>query len=158
MKKFTPYIVEAFDKPYKFKNVGLSKKEGGIKYNFFADQKSEVEVYFESYFDTDEDEDNGEESFAISFDRNGSGAVTGDGDAMRIFATVISIIKEVVKKRKPKVMEFSAMKDAVAARSSAKSSREKLYDRMLKRYAGQMGYTYEKFSAGVETEFVLRRK
>jgi hypothetical protein len=152
-------LVESFNKPYKFKGNGLSKKEGNIKYTFMTEFGSEVEVYFESYFESDEDEDAGEESFSISFDRNGSSSVTGEGDAMRIFATVIFIIKEVVKKKNPKVMEFSAMKDATATRSApGQGSREKLYDRMLKKYAGQMGYKYQKLSSSVETEFELRRK
>ena len=145
---------EAFDKPYKFSGKGLNKKEGNAKYTFTTedDWGDEVEVFFES----DKEE---EPNYTISFDRDGSTNVTGEGDAMRIFATVIAIIEDFVKKRNPKLMGFTAFKDVFAsATAPGKSSREKLYDRMLKRYAGTMGYKYYKVSGGNKTEFELRRK
>ena len=145
---------EAFDKPYRFSSKGLNKKEGNVKYDFTTEDSmpDEVEVYFES---------DGEEEphYTISFDRDGSTSVTGEGDAMRIFATVIAIIKDFVKKRDPKLMGFSAFKDVFASSTApGKGSREKLYDRMLKKYAGSMGYKYYKVSGVDKTEFELRRK
>ena len=145
-------INEAFDKPYMFSGKGLSKKGGDARYKFFTPEKDEVEVHFES----DKEE---EPNYTISFDRDGSTSVTGEGDAMRIFATVIAIIEDFVKKRNPKLMGFSAFKDVFASSTApGKGSREKLYDRMLKRYAGKMGYKYYKVSGADKTEFELRRK
>ena len=78
---------------------------------------------------------------------------------MRIFATVIAIIEDFVKKRNPKLMGFSAFKDVFAPHTSpGKGSREKLYNRLLSRYAGKMGYKYYKVSGVDKTEFELRRK
>ena len=151
---------EAFDKPYKYTSTGHTKKEGNVKYNFKTevedprfDDPSEIEVYFES----DKEE---EPNYTISFERNYSQLVTGEGDAMRIFATVIAIVKEFVKKRNPELMKFSAFKDVMGDDDSApgKGSREKLYARMLQRYAGKMGYKYSKVSGAGKTEFELRRK
>ena len=152
---------EAFDKPYKFTSRGLGKKQGSVSYNFETevddprfDDPSEVDVYFD--YDKEDDEPN----YTIVFERNASESVTGEGDAMRIFATVIAIVKEFVKKRNPELMKFSAFKDVMGDDDSApgKGSREKLYARMLQRYAGKMGYKYSKVSGAGKTEFELRRK
>ena len=150
---------EAFDKPYRYTSKGHTKKEGNVTYNFKTDVEdprfddpSDIDVYFES----DKEE---EPNYTISFDRDGSTSVTGEGDAMRVFATVIAIIKDFVKKRDPKLMGFSAFKDVFASSTApGKGSREKLYDRMLKKYAGSMGYKYYKVSGVDKTEFELRRK
>ena len=87
-------------------------------------------------------------------------SVTGDGDAMRIFASVIAIIKDFTKKEKPQQLAFSADKPAwaVDAGKGQKGSREKLYKKLVQRYAGRMGYKYSTQSASTSTDFTLVAK
>jgi uncharacterized protein (DUF2267 family) len=89
--------------------------------------------------------------------------VTGEGDAQRIFATVIGMIKEFVKKEKPDELNFAAHKPDWMTelphdhpkRSKEMTSREKLYKRLVKRYAGQMGYKYTTATDNSATDFRL---
>ena len=146
-------LTEAFDKPYKFTKRELFK--GYIVYRFFTDDKSDVDVLFKENEISDD-----ETVWYVTFERNLEMGVTGEGDAMRIFATVIDIIKDFTKKEKPQELAFSADKPAwaVDAGKGQKGSREKLYKKLVQRYAGRMGYKYSSTSSSSATEFSLVRK
>ena len=147
---------EAFDKPYKFRKQELYK--GYIVYRFIADDKSEIDVLFKENEISDD-----ESSWAVTFERGGSMEVTGEGDAMRILATVIEVLKDFAKKEKPQELVFSAEKPAWQIslpkdhpkKSKEMGSREKLYKRMVKRYAGKMGYKYTTSTGSSATDFRL---
>lgn len=64
-------------------------------------------------------------------DKNGyeSTLVTGQGNELKVFASVVNIIKNFIKKNDPLVISFFAKE----------GNRSKLYDRMVKRFA--KGYT-----------------
>ena len=150
---------EAFDKPYRFRKQKLY--DGYFVYRFITDDKSEVDVLFK------ENEVSADESYwTVNFERNGDTRATGEGDAMRIFATVIEVIKDFVKKEKPQEMVFSAEKPAWRMnlhhndpkRSKEMGSREKLYKKLVQRYAGRMGYKYSTQSDYSATDFRLVRK
>ena len=150
---------EAFNRPYSYKRVPLFK--GHMVYRFIPDDKTEVDVIFK------ENEISDDESYwAVSFERNGRQDVTGEGDAMRVFATVIDIIKDFTKKEKPQEMVFSAEKPAWRVslprdhpkRSKEMGSREKLYKRLVQRYAGRLGYKYSTHSDYGATDFRLVQK
>ena len=152
-------LEEAFDKPYRFRKQKLY--DGYFVYRFITDDKSEVDVLFK------EDEISDDESvWRVSFERNMRQDVTGEGDAMRIFATVIEILKDFTKKEKPQEMVFSAEKPASRLtlphghpeRSKEMGSREKLYKRLVQRYAGRMGYKYTTQSDYSATDFRLVAK
>ena len=146
-------LTEAFDKPYKFKKQTLYK--GFIVYRFFTDDGSDVDVLF------NEQEISDDESYwSVAFERKGETGVTGEGDAMRIFATVIEVLKDFTKKEKPQELAFSADKPAwaVDAGKGQKGSREKLYKKLVQRYAGRMGYKYTSSASSTATEFRLVRK
>ncbi len=134
-------LTEAFNRPYRYKKVPLFK--GHMVYRFVPDDKTEVDVIFK------EDEISDDESvWRVSFERNMRQDMTGEGDAMRIFATVIDIIKDFTKKEKPQELSFSAVKPdwfeiQLGDKPNVKSSREKLYKRMVKRFAPSMGYNYK---------------
>ena len=150
---------EAFDKPYKFRKQVLYK--GYVVYRFIADDKSEIDVLFK------ENEISEDESYwTVSFERGGRQDQTGEGDAMRIFATVIEVLKDFTKKEKPQELAFSAEKPAWRAhlhhkdpkRSKDMGSREKLYKKLVQRYAGRMGYKYTTQSDYTVTDFRLVKK
>ena len=146
-------LTEAFDKPYKFTKRELFK--GYIVYRFFADDNSDIDVFFKENEISDD-----ESVWYLTFERKGEMSVTGDGDAMRIFATVIDIIKDFTKKEKPLELAFSADKPAWAidAGKGQKGSREKLYKKLVQRYAGRMGYKYKVDSSSTATDFRLVKK
>lgn len=146
MKSFNQFISEAFDKPYRY---DFEKEPDGSYYGYFrVADGSLITVMCEYYKPSKE--------WNIEFTRNGSQDLTGEGDAMRIFATVIKIIERFLKEEKPDRVRFSALKDGED--DSEKQSREKLYSRMVKRFAGKMGYNAKERSLRIGTEWELTRK
>ena len=149
----------AFDKPYRFRKHELYK--GYFVYRFIADDKSEIDVFFKEN-EISEDES----SWTVNFERGGKTPATGEGDAMRIFSTVIEVLKDFTKKEKPQELVFSAEKPAWRAnlhhkdpkRSKDMGSREKLYKKLVQRYAGRMGYKYTTQSDYTATDFRLVKK
>ena len=120
-------VTETFDKPYKsqwetsdYDDVDvLAKSPDGTN----------ISINFHNF---------GGDYWHVEFHRNHGQAVTGEGDAQRIFATVLQTIQKFVKKYKPRILEFAASKDVEPGQSS--QSRAKLYDRLVQRYARAWGY------------------
>ncbi len=159
MSSHLSQLDEAFDKPYRYTKKELYR--GYIVYRFFTDDKSDVDVLFQENEISDD-----ESVWHVLFERKGELGVTGEGDAMRIFATVIDVLKDFTKKEKPQEINFSAekpdwMQDLPydhPKKTSAMSSREKLYKRMVKKYSGQMGYKYNTQTDKSATDFRLVQK
>ena len=88
-----------------------------------------------------------DKTWMVEFYRNNSQEVTGEGDAQKVFATVLSAIQQFITKYKPLKIYFSASKlldpsinygpDDVVPNPE---SRAKLYDRLVQRYAKAWGY------------------
>jgi len=168
---FKQYISEAFDKPYKITGSRRHRPQMGIKdymkggfagvaFDFKTDDGRKGAVYtyaydinppakyannpipgmlgnqgriLEMHFEVEGDwEDAG-------YSRSMSGEITGEGDAMRIFATVLKVVTGVVKKTKPDMIRVYGTKDT----KGEVGSRLKLYEKLVKRYAGKLGYKYE---------------
>ena len=149
-------LTEAFNRPYRYTRHVLFK--GHTVYRFIPDDKTEVDVIFK-----EDDISDDESVWRVSFERNMRQDVTGEGDAMRIFATVIDIIKDFTKKEKPQEMTFSAVKPdwfeiELGDKPNVISSREKLYKRLVKRYASSMGYKYQVAPRSGATDYELVRK
>ncbi len=87
MSSHVGMLTEAFDKPYRFRKKELFK--GYIVYNFIPDDGSDIDVFFKENEISDE-----ESVWFVTFERNLEMGVTGEGDAMRIFATVIDVLKD----------------------------------------------------------------
>ena len=155
-------LTEAFDKPYRYnlKRVNAFYYMG----DFDLPDKGKIVMFIEGHEWSDE-----ESSWSVKFQRHhpdrphGSLDVTGEGDAMRIFATVIEMIKEFIKKEKPQELNFAAhkpewMTDLPQGHPDKKkemTSREKLYKRLVQRYAGRMGYKYTTQTDSSATDFRL---
>ena len=153
---FSKYLQEAFDKPYRYRGGTGGARSTSIKYKFYTTEKDEIEVVFEKLEWSDD-----EYTWIVAFNRDGSDGVTGGGDAMRIFATVIEILKDFIKKYNPPVVGFSAFKsvdDLSNNQGSKKGSREKLYLRMVKKFAPKLGYTFSSRTDSKMTDFELVRK
>ena len=91
----------------------------------------------------------------ISFWRNNSLEVTGEGDAQRIFATVLIAIQKFLTMEQPSNITFSASKEVEPGQNS--ESRAKLYNRMVNRYAAAWGYRAHSFDHGDEVKYELSR-
>jgi len=88
--------------------------------------------------------------------------MTGEGDAMRIMATVLDIIKSIIKKHEPMTLHFSADKtqDKLrgAHRVKTKTGRAGAYGAIVKRFANQMGYKSTTDDDGERKKWQLTKK
>jgi hypothetical protein len=130
-------VNEAFDNPYKGK---WEKSDyGDIDVNAKLPDGTYLNIMFNL-----QTGDDGEEVVQVEFYRNNSQEVTGEGDAQRIFATVLDAIQKYIKKYKPQRLSFSASKavdmDADDVEYFNPESRAKLYDRLVQRYSKALGY------------------
>jgi hypothetical protein len=97
--------------------------------------------------------DMSENDWGVEFYRNNSQSVTGEGDAQRVFATVLNAISQFIKKQKPDTLFFTAVKE-----EDPTGSRTKLYDRLVQRYATGLGYNLQKVEYPEQTGYQLTRK
>ena len=88
-----------------------------------------------------------DKTWMVEFYRNNSQEVTGEGDAQKVFATVLSAIQQFIVKYKPLKIYFSASKLLDPSINYGPNdvvpnpeSRAKLYDRLVQRYAKAWGY------------------
>jgi len=133
-------IVEGFDQPYPLK--WEQSDYGDVDALARLPDGSPLSIMFNRQTD-----DNSNEAVQVEFYRNNSQEVTGEGDAQRIFATVLSAIQEYIKKYQPLRLTFSASKevDPIVYYEPDEpqpnpESRAKLYDRLVQRYARTWGY------------------
>ena len=93
----------------------------------------------------------------ISFsDGAGRQGVTKTGNEFKVFATIMDIVKDFLKNKKPEYVNFSGKE----------ASRDKLYRRMIQKYASKWGYGLvkaQRITADIDpedvaTSFVLKRK
>lgn len=160
MIKFKQYIEEAFDKPYPFQ---LKRRGHDYITNVKLPDDTELEVFFSGMEHLDDDS---ETQWEIMFTRTlgpyrgTTSDRTGQGDQMRVFATVIAAIKEFIKKENPKYMDFSAAKENQTLARKDKTvlqSREKLYARFVKKYF-RKDYDIEQTTSRSGTVWYLERK
>lgn len=138
------HLNEAFDKPYKSK---WEKSEyGDVDVLAKLPDGTNLSIMFNH---------EGDDEWNVEFYRNNSQEVTGEGDAQRIFATVIKAIQKFVKKHKPALVKFTASREVGPGQSS--QSRSKLYDRLVQRYAHAWGYEAYQEDHGVGVVYELTR-
>jgi GNAT superfamily N-acetyltransferase len=125
----TEFITETFDNPYAFK---WDRGDFG-DYDIYVrlPDGNSLTISFNN-----EDKDN--DVWHVAFARGHSQEITGEGDAQRIFATVLHSIKQFIGKVHPEKLYFSASKEVEPGQNS--ESRANLYSRMVKRYASAWGY------------------
>jgi len=160
---FRSYLTELFENPFALKSV--RRGNALVSYLYQIDpqlepQNSEenrnnlVTVNF-ALMNVEENE------WDVDFVRGGSTALTGKGDAGRVFATVLSAIQDFTKAYKPNTLLFTAAKNElrVSDLSYRSGSRVKLYSAMVKRFAPKLGYKLvdAKDVGSVKHLFVLQR-
>ena len=149
------FVTEAFDQPYKTKSE--KSDYGDVDMLAKLPDGTNLSIMFNQEYG-----DEGEEVVQVEFYRNNSQEVTGEGDAQRIFATVLDAIQKYIKKYKPQRLSFSASKevDMDADDSGANfnpESRAKLYDRLVQRYSKALGYRAFRADTGSIVRYELSR-
>ena len=132
-------LEEAFDQPYPWRWGDRSSQR------MWTASFADVVVIFSV---------DGAGEWEISFNRDGSQAVTGEGDQFKIFATVIDIAKDFISLKRPKVIQFTAHKEE----TETTSSRTKLYSAMVNRFANSLGYESKEKPFNDFVVYVLTRK
>jgi len=149
MKSLKQYITEAFDKPYRWQ----LKQDDEIqaKYQSVTDAGDKLKVTFSKGWSRGIDN--------IIFTVAGETGITGEGDAFRIMATVLDIIKDYIVNHEPKGMKFTANKEEYFGVDSKEAqSREKLYTKMIERFAKKAGYQVKLDKNKYSTNYKLIRK
>jgi hypothetical protein len=142
MLSFNQLIIELFDKPYTFKMIGSSKSE--LYYEFHTSTQK---------FTVGMDYNRLENTWEVFFtDEEGRLGITGkeNKETIRVFSTVMAVIKDFIKKKKPEKMYFSA--DKVEGKS-----RSKLYTTLVKTQTPS-GYDYYIDEKPTATYFTLEKK
>jgi predicted nucleotidyltransferase/GNAT superfamily N-acetyltransferase len=139
------FITEAFNQPYA---TDLSDETEDGDYDSLTQlpDGSYLTVMFNNQ---------GDGEYQVEFWRGPSQGVTGEGDAQRIFATVLSTIQRFIKEHNPWRLTFSATKDVEPGQNS--ESRAKLYNRLVDRYAAAWGYDAYNEDHGDQVEYELTR-
>ena len=143
-------VNEAFDQPYKL------KWEAGDYGDVDAIAKLDDGNYLSIMFNKGYNQDK-EEAWNVEFYRNNSQEVTGEGDAQRVFATVLSAIQTFIKKYKPNRVIFSASKDNWTKQQQNSESRASLYDRLIQRYSKAWGFRAFRADTGDKVIYELNR-
>ena len=105
-----------------------------------------------------------DKTWMVEFYRNNSQEVTGEGDAQKVFSTVLVAIQQFIKKYKPLKIYFSASKEIDPTIyygpddvQPNPESRAKLYDRMVLRYAKSWGYKFFRADNGSSVMYQLSK-
>jgi len=152
------FITEAFDQPYRL------RWEKGDHGDVDAVAKMDDGNYLSIMFNKGFSQDTKEEAWSVEFYRNNSQEVTLEGDAYRVFATVLTAIQTFVKKYKPNKIFFAASKEGDPSTyyepgepQPNPESRAKLYDRMVQRYARAWGFRAFRADTGNKVMYELSR-
>jgi hypothetical protein len=137
-------LPEVFDKPYKSK--WAKSDYGDVDVLAKLPDGTNLSIMFNH---------EGDDEWGVEFYRNNSQEITGEGDAQKIFATVLNAIQKFVKKHNPEMVKFTASKQVGLGQNS--QSRANLYDRLVQRYAGAMGYDVYQEDHGVGVVYELTR-
>jgi GNAT superfamily N-acetyltransferase len=143
--KINEIITEAFDKPYAFNWQRGDHGDYDILVKLPDGTSLNISFNHE-----------GDNIWHVAFDRGHSQDITGEGDAQRIFATVLTSIQQFIIKQDPDRLYFSASKDVEPGQNS--ESRARLYERMVNRYAAAMGYDVVVDDRRGHTMFILDKE
>ena len=149
MISFKQYITELFEKPYPWKK----KKEDDFEavYQSATSSKDIIKVVFSKGYVRKIDN--------VLFSVAGTTDTTGGGDAFKIMSTVLDIIKDYIKNNDPEGIKFAANKDELFGQDKWETqSREKLYNKMIERFATKAGYKVDADKNRYGTQYKLTKK
>jgi hypothetical protein len=132
VKSFKTHLTELFDQPFPLYSKKEDHSEARYVYKWMGDDGKEqfIVVYFARLSMPTTD------SWDCVFTRNRAIAVTGEGKASQVFASVLDAFKKFLQKYEPHDVSFLADKNE-------SGSRTKLYADLIRRYAEASGYKLE---------------
>ena len=143
-------LTESLDNPYPatLKKSGKQEYRATVKLDDGGTLNIDIEgdEHIDDYDELD---------WEINFQRNGQQSMTGEGDALRIMATVFNVIMQFVKKEKPKYMSAAAGKEK--GNKKKLQGRERLYKRLLTKNLGRT-YNISTDTSSSGTMFHMVRK
>jgi hypothetical protein len=158
MKSFNAYMMtEIFNSPYKYKWTSTSGKHwkgdfftqpNGLHYTMNISGKG---------FVTNESDRVWSIIFYLNDETGQNTDTTGTGNASQIFATVIKMIEEFLKKEKPEG-ELSFVADKGKTAGPGDTSRSRLYRTLAKKLARKHGYDIETRDYDQSVDFSLTPK
>jgi hypothetical protein len=147
-------INESLDRPYPMKwsrsEFGSRGEIGDWEVLAKLPDGTNLEILFSRMSNTNDS------PIELIFLRGNTMELTGEGDAQRVFATVLAAIQQFLKKAQPETLIFSASKEVEPGQSS--QSRSKLYDRLVQRYANAWGYESHQEDYSDHVKYRLTKK
>ena len=130
--KPTIILTELFDNPVKYSQSESSNFRDSYKFETKSGQKIEMNVYkLETFKHVGVDLEDGGLGFDFkNISEGGSEGITGTGDEIEIFSTVLDIISKSIKKYDPVLIAFGAHE----------KSRQSLYNKMIKYMKRKFNY------------------
>ena len=122
-RQFKTQINELFDRPARWRLVKDTDKI--IKYRSSIDDKDLLVFFYRR----------GSNKWEVAFAVDQEFSATGEGDEIKVFSTVLDIISDVIQTKEPEELNFAAEKSL-----DSSSSRIRLYNRLIKRFARDHGY------------------
>lgn len=98
-----------------------------------------------------------EKKYYVDFWVDGTQHLTGKGDQQRIFATVLSAIRQFIEMNSPDMLKFSAMKNK-RYNDANPMSRVNLYNKLVQKYAQAAGYDYSQRENENQVSYTLTKK
>lgn len=148
-------LTELFDKPTNYNQTESSNFKDSYKFETKSGQKIEMNVYKpETFRQAGIDLEEGGLGFDFkNMSEGGTEEITGTGDEIEIFSTVLDIIKKSIKKHDPTLIAFGAHE----------KSRQSLYDKMIKFMQRKFNYKLldnapVMFPLGNSKYYVLRKQ
>jgi len=163
-------LSELFGQPHRF--LKKSQQSGAVSYHYSmgSGSSADLEVKFFPTLSDDDSPMSGRPTISdgdwdVNFYRGGSTALTGEGDAPRVFASVLDAVKRFIKEHSPVTLAFGASKSELDQKTMSyrSGSRVKLYRKMVMRFAPMVGYILDpelskKYGDSRSEIFVLRRR
>lgn len=148
------YLTEIFKRPYPFKKVfiDIEGREGMAVFQAYTDQDKLLRIDFSS--------SSTPYVYELDFTINYSFGKTGFGDQYRILSTVLKALEMILDKHKDdiKAVKFSADKEYDVETDMTNTSRSRLYERIINRFARREGFSMQKRENFMNTEFTLTNK
>ena len=141
-------IFEVFDSPY---SAQLGRA------NSIGDYEVEVKLPDGSYLHITFLKRRSASSYIVQVSKNRSFDVTNEGDAYKIFSIVLKVIIEFIKKVQPYEIAFEAHKETFDPDNKTTTGRVKLYDRIVKKYADNLGYKLKRDEDSSSVIYYLER-
>lgn len=137
-------IVELFDKPRSVTQI--SDDPDAKAYRAGLPDGSMLIVTFKKSYD----------DWLVTFYRGSETDRTGTGKEIPVFSTVMHVLRKFIQDYQPESVTFSAYKEKGDPKH-APGSREKLYSRLVNRYAAKWGYQAEEIVDWSGTTWVLEK-